>query len=298
VSVLLLSVTWPEHLALVGFTRNARLHLGALVSNANDWEVALEDKNSANPDSRLATGFVASPNHGPRRPPKSVDAIVLHYTGMPTADSALERLCDPASEVSSHYFVDDDGRILQLVRENRRAWHAGVGSWKDETDMNSVSIGIEIANQGHDGGSPPYPDAQIQSVIKLCLDICERHRILPERVLAHSDIAPTRKRDPGEYFPWERLALAGVGAWSNFSLKTSRPSIRPGSKGDEVRALQELLTIYGYHLDITGDSDAMTRAVLVAFQRHFRPNLVDGTPDASTVSILCDLVARFGGRSG
>ena len=150
-----------------------------------------------------------SPNHDERAAGKPVDILLLHYTGMRSAEGALKWLTDPASKVSSHYFVDEDGRAVALVDEDRRAWHAGKSFWAGETDINSRSIGIEIANPGHEFGYRPFPEAQIEAVIALCRDILARHPIPPERVLAHSDVAPARKQDPGEFFPWARLAAAG-----------------------------------------------------------------------------------------
>ncbi len=157
------------------------------------------------PESHTAAEFFASPNHGERVGVTGPDSIILHYTGMPDGDGALAWLCNPASQVSCHYFVREDGRILQLVPEARRAWHAGRSVWAGKTDMNSHSIGIEIANPGHDGGSPPFPAVQIDAVVALCRDLCARHQIPAPRVLAHSDIAPARKADPGEKFPWRTL---------------------------------------------------------------------------------------------
>ena len=165
-----------------------------------------------NRDSPFADAVAPSPNHGDRRG-RAVDSIVLHYTGMSTGAAALARLCDPTTDVSCHYFVGCEGHIAQLVPEPRRAWHAGRSVWFGETDMNAVSIGIEIVNAGHDGGCPPYPDPQIDAVIALCRDIVGRHTIPAARVLGHSDIAPDRKIDPGEWFPWARLAAGGVGVW-------------------------------------------------------------------------------------
>ena len=160
------------------------------------------------PDSPLAARFVASPNHGPRRGHRAPNCLILHYTGMPTGEAALDLLVDPASEVSAHYLIWEDGRIDQLVAESERAWHAGKAHWKGESDLNSASIGIEIVNPGHDGGLPPFPDRQIAATIALARDLGSRWTIRPERVLAHSDVAPMRKRDPGEAFPWERV-MAG-----------------------------------------------------------------------------------------
>jgi N-acetylmuramoyl-L-alanine amidase len=156
------------------------------------------------PDSPLVARFVASPNHGERRGYSRPNCLILHYTGMPTGAAALKTLTDPASEVSAHYLIWEDGVIDQLVAENDRAWHAGKAWWKGESDLNSASIGVEIVNPGHDGGSPPFPERQIAATIALGRDVCARWAIAPERVLAHSDVAPARKQDPGEAFPWER----------------------------------------------------------------------------------------------
>src|SRR5665213_22984 len=155
---------------------------------------------------------IASPNHGPRR--ASIDMLVLHYTAMADAASAVARLTDPRSQVSSHYLVDKAGAIFALVPEERRAWHAGASSWNAEQDLNSRSIGIEIDHPGHDGGNPPFPEPQIDAVIGLCQGILGRWPIPPTRVLAHSDIAPGRKQDPGERFPWEQLFRGGIGHWA------------------------------------------------------------------------------------
>ena len=164
-------------------------------------------------DSSLVADVKPSPNYGERVGGRAVDMILLHYTGMPDADGALARLCTDGSEVSAHYVVMEDGRIVQCVRETLRAWHAGVSSWAGETDINSCSIGIEIVNRGHDWGYPDYPSRQIAAVTALCRGIMLRHKIPARRVLGHSDVAPTRKKDPGEKFPWQSLAASGVGLW-------------------------------------------------------------------------------------
>ena len=165
------------------------------------------------PESPIAAKVFPSPNHGERKGGRRPTMLVLHYTGMPDEGEALQWLCNPVSQVSAHYFVFGDGRVLQMVPETRRAWHAGRSSWDGETDINSCSIGIEIANPGHPGGLPPFPDAQIESVAALAKDIVTRWGISPHHVLAHSDVAPGRKLDPGEAFPWQRLHEAGVGHW-------------------------------------------------------------------------------------
>ncbi len=248
-------------------------------------------KNS--PDSAVAGKVFASPNHGERLRDKRADAIILHYTGMADAASALAWLCNPLSEVSCHYFVFEDGHVLQLVPEARRAWHAGRGVWAGETDMNSASIGIEIVNPGHDHGYPPFPAAQISAVIALCADIAARWRIRPERILAHSDMAPMRKRDPGEKFPWTALHEKGVGHLVPPAPITGGRFLARGDKGQPVEALQAMLALYGYGIDITGSFDPGTEAVVQAFQRHFRQEKVDGVADSSTITTLRNLIAEI-----
>lgn len=235
-----------------------------------------------------------SPNHGERAPGKPVDMIVLHYTGMPSAERALKWLCDPESGVSSHYFVFEDGRVAQLVEEDRRAWHAGKSFWAGETDINSRSIGIEIANPGHEFGYVPFPDEQIAAVIGLCRDVISRHPIPPERVLAHSDVAPLRKEDPGELFPWDQLHAAGVGHWVPPAPIVAGPVFDIGEGSDAITALRAQLRDYGYGLKPEADYDAATASVVTAFQRHFRPAKVDGAADPSTAETLARLLAALG----
>ncbi len=248
------------------------------------------------PDSPLAARFLASPNRGERRGHGRPNCLILHYTGMPTGEAALKVLLDPASELSAHYFIWEDGAIDQLVAESDRAWHAGKGSWKGETDLNSASIGVEIVNPGHDGGSPPFPDRQIAATIALGRDICARWTIAPERVLAHSDVAPARKRDPGEAFPWETLWRGGVGSWTEPAPLSGGLLFSHEEEGPPVRALQALLALYGYGVEITGVYDRQTRQVVAAFQRHFRPEKVDGEADASTVATLKALIEGLGSK--
>jgi N-acetylmuramoyl-L-alanine amidase len=241
----------------------------------------------------LVAEVAPSPNHGERRGFARPDSLILHYTGMPTAAAALALLRDPAAEVSSHYLVEENGRIVQLVPEARRAWHAGVSCWAGERDMNSASIGVEICNAGHDGGLPAFPDRQIAAAIALCRDIAERHAVRPERVLAHSDIAPGRKRDPGEAFPWGALGRAGVGHWVEPGSPSAEILASRHHEGTPVRALQTLLSLYGYDLDPSGVYDARTEAVVAAFQRHFRPAKVDGVADLGAVETLRQLIDRL-----
>ncbi len=236
-------------------------------------------------DSPLAEHRHPSPNHDERRGGPA-DAIILHYTGTPTGEMALDLLCSPKARVSCHYLVWEDGRIWLLVAEERRAWHAGVSSWAGESDMNSRSIGIELVNPGHDGGAPPFPDAQIEATVALCRDVSARLHIKPERILAHSDIAPSRKKDPGEIFPWPRLNAAGVGHWVAPAPVRPGPAYAPGAMGPPVAALQQIFAAYGYGLAASGGYDEATRAVVTAFQRHFRPEKVDGVADISTMETL------------
>ena len=239
----------------------------------------------------IVSRFVPSPNHGDRREGRQPNLLLLHYTGMPTAEAALSRLCDPAAEVSSHYLVMEDGAVIQLVPEDRRAWHAGAASWAGETDINSCSVGIEIVNPGHEGGLPPYGENQIASVIGLCRAIVGHWGIRPDRVLGHSDVAPGRKEDPGELFPWDRLAASGIGHWVAPARVTGGAVLEPDDTGPEVEALQDALAFYGYGVETTGVLDLATRQVVTAFQRHFRPARVDGVVDRSTLATLQELIA-------
>lgn len=239
------------------------------------------------PDSFVVAEVVPSPNHDARAggPP---DMMLLHYTGMPTGEAALARLCAPDSKVSAHYVVFEDGRIVQCVPEERRAWHAGVSYWAGETDINSRAIGIEIVNPGHEFGYRDFPLRQVAAVISLCKSILTRRGpISPVRVLAHSDVAPARKEDPGEKFPWPLLNDSGVGHWVRpAAADVEGHPLKPGDRGETVRQLQRALAAYGYGLQETGEYDDATGAVVAAFQRHFRPARVDGIADPSTMLTL------------
>jgi len=227
-----------------------------------------------------------SPNFGPRVGAARPDMIVLHYTGMQTGEAAEAWLTAPQSQVSSHYLVHEDGRVVQMVRESDRAWHAGKSFWRGVTDVNSHSIGIEIVNPGHEFGYRDFPAAQIAAVIELCSGIVARHPIPPQRVLAHSDVAPGRKVDPGERFPWRQLAEAGIGHFVAPARAGGEPVLGPDDEGAAVEELQSMLSLYGYGIDITGRYDKATGVVVAAFQLHFRPRLVDGLGDRSTVDTL------------
>jgi N-acetylmuramoyl-L-alanine amidase len=218
-----------------------------------------------------------SPNHDQR--PGVVDVLILHYTGMKTAQDAIDRLRDPEVRVSSHYVVDEDGAIYQLVEEDRRAWHAGISFWRGRTGLNDVSIGIEIVNPGHEWGYRPFPLVQIQSVTDLSHAILARHPIPARNVVAHSDVAPDRKQDPGELFPWHELAAAGIGLWPHREGHETGPS-----EWDET-TVRSALSAIGYDA-----SHADLAALLRAFQRHWRPDSVTGEADAGTVLRLDALV--------
>ena len=227
---------------------------------------------------------IASPNHDARA--ARIDILLLHYTGMTTEEEALARLVDPEAKVASHYFVYEDGRVVQLVPEARRAWHAGASSWKGATDINSRSIGIEIANPGHEFGYRDFPHPQIEGTIALCRDILARHNIPRERVLAHSDVAPARKNDPGEKFPWAWLAAEGIGLWVEPAPIVEGRVLAKNNRGVEVEDLQIRLARFGYAAEVTRLYDDLTESVVTAFQRHFRPERVDGVADSSTIETL------------
>ncbi|MBV9374885.1 MAG: N-acetylmuramoyl-L-alanine amidase [Alphaproteobacteria bacterium] len=207
--------------------------------------------------------------------------LVLHYTGMATAAAALERLCDPDARVSAHYLVEENGVIWRLVPESQRAFHAGISCWDGETDLNAVSIGIEIVNPGHEWGYPRFPEAQMAAIERLCQDLLARYPIPAYRVVGHSDIAPERKSDPGELFDWARLARAEIGIWP--------PAAAPNRDfiTDSTEILAGLASI-GY----CANAESRT-AALVAFQRRFRQRCCDGVFDHETAARLSEVSAAF-----
>ena len=229
-----------------------------------------------------------SPNFDDRPAGKPVDMLLLHYTGMENAEAALRNLCDPAAKVSAHYTVDEDGTVYRHVPEDKRAWHAGLAWWAGESDINGISIGVEIVNPGHEFGYRPFPDAQMQSVVALCAEIVSRHAIAAHRVLGHSDVAPARKQDPGELFDWARLAEAGVGLW---------PSAVPAAEVS-LADFQRDLGDFGYDCDPSGVLDSRTASVITAFQRHFRPAKLDGRPDTECAGIAAALAKATRGSEG
>ncbi|MFV3074145.1 N-acetylmuramoyl-L-alanine amidase [Niveispirillum fermenti] len=219
--------------------------------------------------------------------------LILHYTGMRTGADALARLCDPQAEVSAHYLVEEDGRIFQLVPDDRRAWHAGASFWAGDRDINSRSIGIELVNPGHEFGYRPFPQAQMRAVTALAGSLMRTHAIPARHVLGHSDIAPARKQDPGEKFDWLALAMAGIGLWPD-----PRPADGMAWDGNEVA---RLLQSFGYQVTSNGISwddhiargkswDEATDSALTAFQRHFVPASLGRGADRDSVAALRALV--------
>lgn len=216
----------------------------------------------------IETTEVPSPNFDERNG-TPVTILVLHYTGMPTGEGALKTLTTPASKVSSHYLVMEDGAILRLVQEDKRAWHAGRSWWRGRRDVNADSVGIEIVNPGHEWGYRAFPAVQMAAVLELCRGILSRHAIPARNVVGHSDIAPDRKQDPGELFPWAWLAAQGVGVWTD-------EVEAPGDILDDLAAI-------GY------DVRFPAATLITAFQRHFLPDGITGVADARTAGRLAAL---------
>ncbi len=221
----------------------------------------------------------SSPNWDERAPGCKADYAILHYTGMLTADLALNRLCDPSAKVSAHYMIGRGGEVWQLVDESRRAWHAGKSYWRGVTDLNSVSIGIELVNPGHQWGYQKFPERQIEVCAGLLKAIMVRHNIPAANILAHSDIAPERKEDPGEFFPWQRLAGQGIGLW----LDVPDPA---DAKPAELSEIRDLLRRIGYECPPGSDYDQTLRRCLLSFQRHWFPGNLTGLADACTIQRL------------
>ncbi len=233
-----------------------------------------------------------SPNQRDRPEGAVIDTLILHYTGMRSGAEAIARLCDPDAGVSSHYVVEEDGRVFRLVEEHRRAAHAGVSFWHGREDLNDSSIGIEIVNPGHEWGYRAFPEPQLAAVRRLCRDVLGRHPIPPARVLGHSDVAPDRKQDPGELFPWAALAQGGIGVWPHAAADLG--------EGDPVRdaagllAVRRQLRAIGYRVEDAGGMDDRLATTLRAFQRHWRPEAVNGCADEGTRARLHALVETLG----
>jgi N-acetylmuramoyl-L-alanine amidase len=221
-----------------------------------------------------------SPNFDDRKQGR-VKYLILHYTGMTSGQEAIERLCDPATSVSAHYVVEENGDIFMLVDEDKRAWHAGVSKWEGDTDINDLSIGIEIVNPGHpypgyESVYRPFPDLQMKALIDLASEVVKRHHIKPSYILGHSDVAWRRKIDPGELFDWALLAKHNLGLWP------IEINIDQEVKIDEMRFRQNLEK-FGYD---TGDGKENLTSLISAFQRHFRQKNIDGILDKETFLIL------------
>ena len=210
-----------------------------------------------------------SPNFNARPTKTRADMVILHYTGMHSAEAALQRLCDPTADVSAHYMINESGTVCRLVAEENRAWHAGVSYWQGATNINDRSIGIEMANPGHDLGYRPFSDAQMLSLKILLQDIIQRHGIVPARVLGHSDVAPARKKDPGELFDWKALAAAGLAIW-------------PHSVADPIDPGAVAKTLF----DIGYDPTVRIAEAVVAFQRRFMPQSITGDADLETRALI------------
>ncbi len=236
-----------------------------------------------------------SPNMDARPGGRPIDTLVLHYTGMISAEAALARLTDPDAKVSAHWCIGEDGTLWRLVPEDRRAWHAGPSRWRGRSSVNDHSIGIELVNPGHEFGYRPFPRAQMDALIDLARTIVTRHPIDPRNVVAHSDIAPLRRKDPGELFDWARLAQAGIGLWPADLAEpaSERPALRRGDRGNAVRRQQERLRRFGYGIVTDGEFGATTEAVARGFQRRFRPARVDGVIDADTAAVLRHMTERI-----
>jgi len=233
-----------------------------------------------------------SPNFDERPVGMQVGMLVLHYTGMKTAEDALARLVDPEAKVSAHYLVREDGRVVAMVPEEKRAWHAGISCWQGIPSCNDLSIGIEIVNPGHEFGYRPFPQPQMEAVTDLAFGIIERHKIRARNVVGHSDVAATRKEDPGELFNWQKLAAEGVGLWPDVDKirKPHNTVINPGEESLSVARVQKMLADYGYYIKVDGLYGPKTEAIIKAFKRHFVPeylNVVwDNMSDARLQKLL------------
>lgn len=223
-----------------------------------------------------------SPNFEPRPSGISPDLIILHYTDLTSVSEALTRLCDAELKVSAHFLISKDGLLYQLVDPVHRAWHAGVSSWQGESDINSRSIGIELDNFGHQFGPEPFPPAQINTLVKLLDELTKTYEISPHRILGHSDVAPLRKKDPGELFPWLELATKGFGLWPSSLAPTSSAPM-------SVLEIQKALCEIGYSCPQTGIWDEESIAVCKGFQSHFTQQEITG----HSTDLTCDVLRRL-----
>lgn len=235
-----------------------------------------------------------SPNWNERPAGVKPDMVIIHYTGMETGVAALKRLADPATEVSAHYLIEEDGRIFALVDEAKRAWHAGISCWRGRENLNHNSIGIELVNPGHEFGYRAFPDAQITSLLALLEGVATRHDIKKDAYIGHSDIAPDRKTDPGELFPWAQLAAKGYGLWSTVAGHDKTVIAERGQKNANVMKFNKQLGIVGYHTGDIQSFDATTEFAVRAFQAHWRPEAVTGQIDIGTAAVLEDIAGQSG----
>lgn len=226
-----------------------------------------------------STVTYSSPNYDQRPEGQAIDMVVLHYTGMTSGAEALERLCDSAAAVSAHYLIAEDGALHRLVDDQFRAWHAGVSYWQGRSGVNGCSIGIELVNPGHEWGYRAFPEAQMIALEALLSLLVTKYQIRPDRVVGHSDVAPTRKQDPGELFDWNRFAALGMGL-----VVPEGDEFADETPVDDHTELVNCLASIGYDLEVP-------QAALGAFQRHFRPTLINGIVDQGTLA-----AARFVAR--
>ena len=231
-----------------------------------------------------------SPNYNQRKNSK-IDMLVLHYTAMEgSCEDACAWLCNELSQVSSHYVVDRDGTIFSLVDDSYRAWHAGVSFWNGSTDINSRSIGIEIHNLGKE---EDFPKKQIGSLCELINYLIDRHNISRHNILGHSDVAPERKKDPGNLFPWIDLYAQGIGIWSNKKIEDNKSITNIVDKSKIIKKIQNYLKAIGYNINVNSVYDNQTKIIIEAFQRHWRPKKIDGCLDLETQVLLHDVFSQF-----
>lgn len=228
----------------------------------------------------------SSPNKNARPDGSKVTMLILHYTDTKTTQEALDILCAPERKVSAHYVLEENGNIIPLVDETQRAWHAGVSHWHGRDNINDVSIGIELVNPGERYGYRPFPQEQLSSLIELCQGILKRHPIPARYVLAHSDIAPERKIDPGELFDWRQLAQAGIGLYPSIPVQDQRGIFEIGMRKDGIKHMQRQLQQFGYAITPDGYFGVNTAYVVEAFQRHYIQTRLDGVWDATCQTML------------
>lgn len=233
-----------------------------------------------------------SPNWNSRPDGTVIDTVIIHYTGMQSGETALTRLCDETAEVSAHYLIEEDGRLFRLVAEEKRAWHAGVSHWRGMDNLNHNSIGIELVNPGHEFGYRAFPRKQINALIELLSGIHRRHNILPVNVIGHSDIAPDRKTDPGELFPWEQLYEAGFGIYSKLGGGDTKPIAQIGDNVSVVEEMRSQLKCLGYNVTNSKTFDETCVHIVKAFQAHWRPSCVSGVYDLGTKNVLDDIIEQ------